>query len=156
MVKIQLDDEFYLKEATVFGIVSELPDHRLTFLLNNDLGLRLFRCTRDRELKWKGSVYHFSEFSFEHPVMKVFWCLTSNLGNTLAEAAPENVIHSVKSVPLVNDLKTFDYFLWYDEVSNQEVDAKLNTQLKKLPYVRAFQKIDLTKSKNINNLLLEY
>ncbi len=156
MVKIRLDDEFYLKDATVFGIVSELPDHRITFLLNNDLGLKLLRSTQDRELKSKGSVYSFSEFTFEHPVMRLFWCLTSNRGNTQMDVSPSNILHSGKSIALVSDLKTFDYFLWYDEVANQDVEAKLNTQLRKLPYVRAFQKIDLAKSKNINNLLLEY
>lgn len=156
MVKIQLDDKFFLRDATVFGIVSELTDHRLTFLLNNDMGLKLNRSARDRELKWKHEVYSFSEYTFEHPVMKVFWCLTSNRGTALIEASSENILHSGLSIPLVNDLKTFDYFLWYDEVDNHQVDHTLNAQLRKLPYVRAFQKIDLVKSKNINNLLLEY
>ncbi len=156
MVKIRLDDDFYLKDATVFGIVSELPDHRLSFLLNTDLNLKLLRSKQDRELKWKGSVYYFSEFTFEHPIMKVFWSLTSNRGNTAAEPASDNLFHSGKSVPLVNDLKTFDYFLWFDEVGLSEIEANLNIELKKLSYVRAFQKIDLAKSKNINNLLLEY
>ncbi len=156
MVKIRLEDDFYLRDATVFGIVSELPDHRLTFLLNNDMGLKLNRSPQDRELKWKRSIYRFSEYTFEHPVMKVFWCLTSNRGAALNEAAPENILRSEISIPLVNDLKTFDYFLWYDELDNQQVDNNLNTQLRVLPYVRAFQKIDLSKSKNINNLLLEY
>ncbi len=156
MVRIRLDDDFYLKDATVFGIVSELPDHRLTFLLNNDLGLKLNRSLIDRELKYKGTLYRFSEFVFEHPVTQMFWSLTSNRGRALDESKGPGLLTTGQTTPLVADLKTFDYFIWYDDVAHKDIEAWLNLQLKMLPYVRAFQKIDLATSKNINNLLLEY
>lgn len=156
MVKIRLEDDFYVKRATVFGLVTELPDHRLSFLINNDLDLKLSRTTKDRELYWKGKTYGFTEFSFDHPVLKVFWFLTSNKGKSeVEETAPTN-LQSTTTIPLVADLKSFDYFLWFDDEELNEVEEVVNLRLKKLSYVRAFQKIEISRSKNINNLLLEY
>lgn len=156
MVKIQLDDDFYLRQATVYGIVSELPEHRLSFLLNNDLGLKLIRNKEDRELYHKGRLYYYCEFSFEHEVKQMCWTLTANKGFAKEDSPKGSLWPTNPTLPLVADLKTFDYFLWYDHNSDSEIEQRLNICLKEVAYVRAFQKIDFAKSKHINNLLLEY
>ena len=156
MVRIRLDDDFYLKDATVYGIVSELPDYRLCFFLNNDLKLQLIRSSQSREYIRKGEKYFFSEFSYAHPLQETMWNLTSNSGYAMEGASGDGDLNTDTKTFLVSDLKAFDYFLWYEDPANNEMDSHLNKKLKELSYVRAFQKIDLAKSKNINNLLFEY
>lgn len=156
MVRIRLDDDFYLKDASVYGIVSELPDYRLCYFLNNTLKLQLTRSAQSREYILKGEKYFFSEFSYAHPLQETMWNLTSNSGYALETAAGGSDLKTDTKTFLVADLKAFDYFLWYEEPANNEMDSLLNKKLKELSYVRTFQKIDLAKSKNINNLLFEY
>ncbi len=44
--------------ATVYGVISDLPDYRLVFMINQELGLRLKRCEEDRKLYHKAGVIH--------------------------------------------------------------------------------------------------
>lgn len=157
MAKIHLDDDFFMKDATVYGIVSELPDYRLCFFLNQLCQLQLQRNHDDREYKFKGNNYLYSEFSYQHPVLKTYWNFTSNRSYGLATQIDElRPLNSAQRALLVPDLKSFDYFLWYEDLANNQLDELLNNRLKQLSYVRAFKKIDPAQSKNLKNLLLEY
>lgn len=153
-LKIRFDDDFYLKEATVYGIVCELPSYRLGFYLNQALNLKLCRCKHDRELYWKDIVLLYPEFDYEDSIKMVTWHLTANKEARIR--ADHQANEQQAAIPLVSDLKQFDYFLWFEDEHNIEIASSLNLQLKALPYVRAFQSIETSSSKHIKNLLLEF
>ncbi len=156
MYKIQLSDSFYLKTATVIGLVSELPDIKLCYALNNDLGMKLKRTELERVYTFKNIEYLFSEFSFEDTFSEIKWNLTANLSLSSDTASDASSLFVDNRAYLIPDLKIYDYFLWYEDEAISSIDTKLNEKLKSLPYIRTFQKINLSSSKNINNLLLEY
>lgn len=161
--KLALDEDFFFKEASVFGLISELPDYRLCFMINNALKLKLCRTEFDREMKVKKETFLYSEFEYFDQERQITWFLTTNRkGRIKAAEAPlakdinPMLDSDMSSIPLVPDLKMLDYFLWYEGESTASVDAFINESLKTLPYVRTFQKVNIDSSKHIKNLLLEY
>jgi len=161
--KLTLDDDFYLREATIYGLVSELPDHRLCYILNQAMNLRLCRTKYDREAYSKRGTFLYSEYEFDDPERQMLWLLTSNRKGRQEATITSELKDStamlqseVSSIPLVPDLKMIDYFLWYEGTTSPDIDSIVNESLKKLPHVRTFQKINIESSKHIQNLLLEY
>ncbi|WP_417590604.1 IPExxxVDY family protein [Owenweeksia hongkongensis] len=160
--KIELDEDFYFREATIFGIVSELPDYRLCYMLNEALSLKLKRAPADREFSSKKGTFLYSEFEFDDPEKQVTWLLTTNRKARIKQSEHSATLQlnslssETSAVPLVSDLKMIDFFLWYDGESSSSLDAFINENLKKLSYVRTFQKVNIESSKHIKNLLLEY
>lgn len=160
--KIELDEDFYFREATIFGLVSELPDYRLCYMLNEAMGLRMQRAQHDRTFSSKKGSFIYSEFEFEDTARQITWLLTAN---RKAKVKPtggfenielDSLLSETSAIPLVSDLKMIDFFLWYDDEPSPSLDAFINESLKKLSYVRTFQKVNIENSKHIKNLLLEY
>lgn len=161
--KLSLDEDFFFREASVFGLISELPDYRLCFMLNNALKLQLCRTAKDREMKVKKDTFVYSEFEYFDKERQITWFLTTNRKGKLkpsetpsSQATPSMFDSEPSSAPLVPDQKMLDYFFWYEGESSANVDAFINESLKTLPYVRTFQKVNIDTSKHIKNLLLEY
>lgn len=160
--KIELDEDFYFREASIFGLVSELPDYRLCYMLNNALNLKLKRAATDREFSSKKGTFLYSEFEFEDPEKQVTWLLTTNRKARVKQSSASETLNldslssETSAIPLVTDLKMIDFFLWYDSEPSPSLDAFINESLKKLNYVRTFQKVNIESSKHIKNLLLEY
>lgn len=154
-----IEEDFYLQQASVVGIISELPDYRLCYMLNQDLGFRLTRSKQDRELFDKKGNFFYSEYEFADNIHQVDWYLTANkkcrrlIGG---EAGTDTAEFENSIMPLVADLKLFDYFLWYSGDNNPALDDFLRLSLQKPSYVRTFSKINTEQSKHIRNLLLEY
>src|SRR5690606_11193466 len=102
--KIKLDDDFYFREASVYGIVSELADYRLCHYLNRDLCLRLARSEDDHKHYYKGRTLIYSEYRYFHPVYQTHWMVTSNKKPFYSESNfPERV-----AVVLVPDQQMYD------------------------------------------------
>lgn len=158
--KIELDEDFYLREATIFGLVSELPDYRLCYMINEAMGLKLKRAKTDRELNTKKGTFLYSEFEYDDTARQITWLLTSNRKARIKPLPQNEVVETLFSensaIPLVSDLKMIDFFLWYDSEPSPTLDAFINESLKKLSHVRTFQKVNIESSKHIKNLLLEY
>lgn len=151
-----------MREATIFGLVSELPAYRLCFMLNDALRLQLNRTAKDREFASKKGSFFYSEFEFDDSYRQITWLLTSNKKALIKEPlTDENIeantlLSETSAIPLVTDLKMIDYFLWYDGEPSASVNAFINESLKRISHVRTFQKVNIESSKHIKNLLLEY
>ena len=163
VTKLSLDDDFFMTEASVFGLISELPDYRLCYMLNNAMNLKLIRAEKDRELHTKKGLFQFSEFEFQDLDRQITWFLTKNKkGKTTEGAVPSTndmnlfMEYESSSIPLVADHKMIDYFFWYNSEPIAGVDGLINESLKHMPYVRTFQKINIENSKHIKNLLIEF
>lgn len=153
-MKLRLEDDF-VTPATIFGIISDLPDHRLCYVLNQELGLKLTRCEKDKELQLKKKgILHFSEFCYHAPAEMTEWWLTSNRHALIYPN--DNTQAQVTALPLIADLKTMNYFLWYTDEARDELNDLVKSKLQKNRYIRAVIEIDRSASKNIENLLVEY
>lgn len=152
-LKLKLDESDYLREATVFGLCSDLPDHRLCYFLNLDLNLNLARLNKDHQVVIKNQEHFFAEYTYCDSHGR-YWHLNAN--NSGYFYNEEEQAQQSSSSSCVNDLRVFDYFLWYEESGNTDLDAEIKLRLKQLSYVRTSQLIDQSSSKNINNLLIEY
>lgn len=152
-LKLKLDENDYLREATVFGLCSDLPDHRLCYFLNLDLALNLNRQPHDHQLFIKKKCYFFAEYFCSDSHGRQWHLNANNNGYFFNE---EEGRYQSSSASCVNDLRVFDFFLWYEETGNHDLQHEVHHKLRQLPYVRTCQTIDQGASKNIKNLLIEY
>lgn len=140
--------------ATVYGIISDLPDYRLTFMINQALALRLRRSEEDRKLYHKVGLLEFSEFTYYEEMRLLNWRLSANNRGVLKNKAGGSGEPS--AIPLVASLRSINYFLWYDDVKNAELHKHIFEVLKPNPYIRVIQEIVVSDTKNIENLISEY
>lgn len=151
--KIRLEDDT-LPPVSIFGIICDLPDHRLCYILNNELSLRLCRSQKDKEFYFKKNRLQYSEYVYHQEVSMMTWRLTSNANATFFPAEQKEAERA--SIALVNDLRSMNYFLWYEDESREDLNNFILQKLRSNKYIRAVRIIDQTSSKNIENLLLEY
>ncbi len=153
-MKLKLDDDF-MTPATIFGIISDLPDYRLCYVINQELGLQLARCKNDKELNLKNKgCLHFSEFSYSDAAAMIEWWLTANTQARIY--SNDNGQPQITALPLIPELKTMNYFLWYTDDARDEVNTLIKNRLQRSRYIRAIQQIDRSVAKNMGNLLVEY
>ncbi|MDZ7845619.1 MAG: IPExxxVDY family protein [Owenweeksia sp.] len=151
--KLSLDNDFQAT-ATIFGLITDLPDYRLVFFLNQLLGLQLCRTKDDKELFHKAGKISFSEFHYYEPVSMLSWWLTANKNGL--HYSHERDDFEIANIPLVHPFRTMNYFLWYEEDDLVEINQQISTQLRKSPHIRAIQKIDQTAHPQIQNLIAPY
>lgn len=151
-LSLSLDDDDEL-QATVYGIISDLPDYRLAYIINQELGLRLSRTETDKKLYHKAGTIFYPEFEYHEELRMIDWCLTAN--NSGWVKAEENLMERT-GVALVDSLRSINYFLWYRESKNDEIHRHILDYLKPNPYIRVIQEVDVEKTKNIENLIAEY
>lgn len=153
--KLSLDlEEDERLVATVYGVISDLPDYRLVFMINQELGLRLKRCEEDRKLYHKAGVIGFSEFHYHENMRMINWRLTSNSRGLITDEMSQTAEPS--AIPLVGAARSVNYFLWYDDVKNLELHKYIFEALKPNPYIRVIQEVSVSETKNIENLISEY
>ena len=152
-LSLELEEEEELL-ATVYGIISDLPDYRLAFMVNQELGLRLQRCKEDRKLYHKAGVINFSEFHYHEEMHMINWRLTANFRGLITNEMNQTTEPS--AVPLVGAARSINYFLWYDELKNSELHKHIFEALKPNPYIRVIQEVTVSDTKNIENLISEY
>ncbi len=140
--------------ASVYGIVSDLPDYRLAFMINQELGLRLTRCQEDRKLYHKAGTINYSEYSYYEEMRVLKWHLTTNSRGLLKHNSSE--VPELSAIPLVSSMRNVNYFLWYNDDKNYELHELIMERLKPNPYIRVIQEVDIAQTKNIDNLIAEY
>jgi hypothetical protein len=152
-LSLSLDEDEDLV-ATVYGILSDLPDYRLAFILNQELGLRLSRRNEDRKLYHKAGMILYPEYEYREKLRMINWHLTANSGGWLR--LHDNEPMERTAIPLVDSLRSLNYFLWYEDDNNTELHRHIFEILKPNPYIRVIQEIQVTKTRNIENLISEY
>ena len=151
-LSLSLEDEEGLI-ATVYGIISDLPDYRLAFMINQELGLRLTRCASDKKLYHKAGIVQYSEFSYHEEFRMINWYLTSNTRGIMKSEDSDNA--ELSSLTLVSSLKSINYFLWFDDDKNPELHKHIFEALKPNPYIRVIQEVSVPGTRNIENLIAE-
>lgn len=158
MQKLKIDSTFYMDDVVIFGLVSQLPAYRLSFFINDALSIQLNRAKRDKEFNYKSNSLFYSTFEFEDEKKGLQWFLTANKNPLIydQEESEDRVDNAriVSGLPLVSSLKVIDYFFGYYGEENRLINQNINLQLKELPYVSTFHKIDLDKTKHIEHLLI--
>ncbi len=158
--KLKLESTFYHEDVVIFGLVSTLPAYRLSYFLNEGLSLKLKQSKGDKPHHYKNELFYYSQFEFEDEKRSLDWFLTANKNPILYNEDEENRHKEnldsriVSGIPLVPNLKIMDFFLGYYGEENQSINQNISLLLKDLSYVSTFQKIDLEKTKNIDNLLI--
>lgn len=158
--KLKLESTFYHEDVVIFGLVSTLPGYRLSYFLNESIGLSLKRSIGDKPHHYKKELFYYSQFEFEDEKRSLDWFLIANknpiLYNEDEKERHEKNLDSriVSGLPLVPNLKIMDFFLGYYGEENQNINENIILQLRDLSYVSTYQKIDLAKTKNIDNLLI--
>lgn len=158
--KLKLESTFYREDVVIFGLVSTLPASRLAYFLNESLKLKLQRSKLDKPYHYKTNLLYYSNFEFEDEKRSVDWFLTANKNPILYEEDAKDMAGKildsriVSGLPLVSSLKIMDFFIGYYGEENTNLNKKINLQLKDLSYVSTYQKIDLEKTRNIDNLLI--
>jgi hypothetical protein len=159
--KLKLDSSFYLEEAVVYGLVSQLPAYRLCFFLNERLNLELSRSKEDKTIRFKQKQFYYSRFEQEDKSRGVDWFLIANKNALIEEkklfSSQEDTHTSlvISGVPLISNLKVMDYFFGYYGEPISSLNSCINGELKDVSYVSTFQKIDIHSTKNIDNLLID-
>ena len=158
--KLKLESTFYHEDVVIFGLVSTLPAYRLAYFINQGLDLSLQRSKIDKPYHYKNTLLYYSNFEYEDVKKGVNWFLTANKNPVVyeenAESMAGEILESriVSGLPLVSSLKIIDFFIGYYGEENSSLNKNINHQLKVLSYVSTFQKIDLEKTRNIDNLLI--
>lgn len=152
--KLVLDDTFYFEEIRVYGLISDVPGYRLCFFLNEALDLRLVRSAEDKKKMYKNTPVAYSRYVFEDPNQNIHWFLTANKNPvTLEDNHFNGHSYIISGLPLVNTLKTMDHFLLMEGECSRDLVKGVEASLKEMPQVRAFEKIDITRTRNIHDLL---
>ena len=161
MQKLKLDSTFYLDEVVLYGLVSQLPPYRLSFFLNQNLGLALKRADKDKKHSYKNNHLFYSRFNFEDVARDLDWFLIANknpvIYETDSEEEEEKLLNAriISGLPLVPGLKLMDFFFGYFGEENVALNQNINLQLKELSYVSTLQRIDLNRTKNIEHVLID-
>ena len=150
-LSLEDDDELV---ASVYGIISDLPDYRLAFILNHELGLRLKRRQEDRKLYHKAGVIYYPEYEYHESLRLIDWRLTANTMGQMHEAESDTMVRT--AIPLVDSLRSLNHFLWYKDENNPDLHRSIFEVLKPNPHVRVIQKIEVSGTRNIENLISEY
>ncbi len=140
MVKKLSSNIDYTAEFSFIGISCHLKDYRLSFFINQELGLKLKK-TEDFLLEdEQKQSFNYPLFYYRCPDTNNNFCLISNH-------------HSEKK--LIQTFKQFDYFLLVQNNLSDLKKKELISNLKKIPNLLAAYEIELKKVKNINQLMVD-
>lgn len=152
-----LEDEYEL-----MAIHSSLPPHRLAFLLNKNLDIRLSRTKNDVLLNDKGIPASFPLFQYEDVFQ---YCMYSLVGNT---CKTQNTLDSTNNNQLfamieessiikylIPEFKNVDYFLKIETETDQFFTKSLISKLLSIPQVITVYAVDSFQLKSKNNLIFE-
>lgn len=130
----------FSSEYSFIGIASQLKDYRLAFFLNKQLNLNLKRISDFIQGSTDIEEISYSLFNYHHPETKNNFCLISN--------------HNSEA-KLIAALKNIDYFLLIENDIPDASKKELIANIRKIPNVMAAYDIELSKIKNISNLLAD-
>lgn len=153
-IKLKLTDEF-LPSATVYGLICDLPDHRLCYQLNQALNLRLARLEEDKLQVFRHQKLLYPEFTCYDPYFQTQWWLTANTAGYYYPEEEVSTRAEKTSVALVRSLKTINYFLWYEDEAQESIDQWLWQQVKPLRYIRSLQPLPQGEHPGLKNLIVQ-
>lgn len=130
----------YAAEFFFIGISSHLKDYRLSFFINQELGLKLKKIEDFVQADEQTNSYTYSLFYYRCPDTNNNFCLISNH-------------HSEKK--LIQAFKQFDFFLLVQNNLSPANKKELISNLKKIPNLLAAYEIELKKVKNINHFMVD-
>lgn len=140
MVKKLSSNIDYAAEFSFIGISSHLKDYRLSFFINQELGLKLCKIDDFVQEDEANNSYTYPLFYFCCPDTNNNYCLISNH-------------HSEKK--LIQAYKQFDYFLLVQNNLSAIKKRDMISKLKKIPNLLAAYEMEFKKVKNINQLMIE-
>lgn len=152
-----LIDDFEDADYILIAIHSSLEDYRLAYFVNRELEIRLEKCPNDLSVKQKEDLVLFSRFFFEDTDHDVAWHLIQNKNSiTTAQKSTESLFDAEMfafstTVFFLPDLKTADYVLKIENVSDEEDDVV--QKLLKVKHITTAYKVDHYKLKSKNNLI---
>lgn len=130
----------YTAEFSFIGISCHLKDYRLSFFINQELGLN-FKKIEDFLLEdEQKQSFNYALFYYRCPDTNNNFCLISNH-------------HPEKK--LIQAFKQFDYFLLIQNNLSETKKKDLISNLKKIPNLLAAYEIEFKKIKNINHLMVD-
>ncbi len=130
----------FSSEYSFIGIACQLKDYRLAFFLNKQLNLNLKRISDFVQGSADKEEISYSLFNYHNPETKNNFCLISN--------------HNSEA-KLIAALKNIDYFLLIENDIPDASKKELIANIRKIPNVMAAYDIELSKIKNISNLLAD-
>jgi hypothetical protein len=137
--KLSLKIDFS-SEYCLIGISCHLKDYRLTFFLNDKLHIKLRRIDDFMQAGPDQKDLPYSLYYFECPDTKNNFCLISN--------------HH-EDGKLIPTLKTIDYFLFIENEIHDSLKKEVILKTKSIPNVLTAYEIELSKVKNIHQILAE-
>jgi len=155
MIKLKLEDEPVFDQASIWAISSDLGPLRLAFKLNEAFNLRLTRDKRDHVFIWRKQELFFCSFSYNAENQMQNWHLTANKHSYYFPERDETQSAKSSTVPLVAELRHYDFFLWCEDYCYSQQNEGINLGLKQLPYVKTFQMLKAGSTKSLKNLLTE-
>lgn len=130
----------FSSEYTLIGISCHLKDYRLTFFLNKNLNIQLRRMDDFIQAGSNKEDLNYSVYFYHCPDTKNNFCLITNH-------------HSEGK--LMPSLRSIDYFLLVENELPDERKKDLISKIKTIPNLLTAYEIELSKVKNINQLLAE-
>ena len=130
----------FSSEYTLIGISCHLKDYRLTFFLNKQLNIKLRRIDDFTQVNPDKEELSYSVYFYHCPDTKNNFCLITNH-------------HSEGK--LIPALRSIDYFLLIENELPGERKKELISKVKTIPNLLTAYEIELSKVKNINQLLAE-
>lgn len=154
--KLQLDD-FLSVDYELVAIHTSLEDHRLAYLINRVLGIRLEKCRKDVSLRGKQGDSTFVRFIYEDPESETVWNLLQNKSAATDTAVTGgSLFDSVDFAPtafLLPEFKKTDYILKVENTPSFFAPEILTENLMGIKHISAAYKIDHHKLKSKNNLI---
>jgi hypothetical protein len=159
-LKLDWDEEEEIVDFDLIAIHTLLPDYRLAYLTNRSLGIHLKK-EEDIVLQNKNGTQHrFTKFQFDDKKKDVSYYLLENRDEILIESNDNqlslfNNHHFQETVKgyLLPELKKPNYFLAISNILEQEMEMNIQ-HLKKITNLQMVYKIDRSKIKSRNNLIL--
>ncbi len=130
----------YVAEYSFIGISCHLKDYRLSFFINQECGLKLRKIDDFTQEDEQKQLLSYPLFYYRCPDTNNNFCLISNH-------------HEEKKLILA--FKQFDYFLLVQNDLTPTKKKELISTLKKIPNLLAAYEIELSKIKNINQLMID-
>lgn len=155
-------DSIFEDAYELMAIHSSLPPHRLAFLLNKYVDIRLSRTKNDVLLNNKGisasfplfqyeDVFQYCTFSLVRNTCKTQNTLNSTNNNQLFTMMEESSVITY----LIPEYKSVDYFLKIETETNQFFTKSLTSTLLSIPQVITAYAVDCNQLKSKNNLIFE-
>ena len=158
MYKILLEDSIGY-DFTLIAIHGSLEPYYLAYLLNNNLGLRLFRSREDLIIgnREEEASYPFFEFNDERQYVD-YYVLSNKTKIEVEAKAVAGLFESEKTLKttyFIPEMPQVDYFIKVVEDGNAFAKAKALKILNQISHIVTAYEVDVSSLKNKEHLIFE-